>query len=119
MAMTPEGKVKAWVNETLKRVAQETGLEVYHFNVVAAGYGTSGIPDKMACIKGRLYAIEVKADKPKATPAQMGQLILATRAGAIGLVVGGKSFVMVLPDGSTTAPTDNTYLLNFLIASTT
>ena len=115
--MTPEGKVKSWVNSTLDRVAKETGLQVYHFNVVAAGYGTSGIPDKMACIKGRLYAIEVKADKPKATPAQMGQLILATRAGAVSLIVGGKQFVMVLPDGATTPPSNNDILLNFLIAS--
>jgi hypothetical protein len=61
--------------------------------------------------------MEVKAGKPKATPAQMGQLILAARAGAISLIVGGTHFVMVLPSGSTTPLTENEHLLNFLIAS--
>lgn len=55
MATTPEGRVKAAVKALLSR------YKVWHFSPVTGGYGVSGVLDIIACIGGRLLAIECKA----------------------------------------------------------
>ena len=55
MAMTPEGKVKALVKKELDRRG------VFHFSPAANGFGKAGIPDIIACWRGRFIAIECKA----------------------------------------------------------
>jgi len=65
MATTPEG---VWKKKT-DRLLKELG--VWYFPPQAGPYGSSGIPDRIACVDGLLVGIEVKADKTKKpTPLQ-------------------------------------------------
>ena len=77
--MTPEAKVKNKVKKILD------SLGCYHFSPQTGGYGKSGIPDIIACYKGRFIAIECKAGKGQVTALQkynIDQIItLAVRAG--------------------------------------
>lgn len=57
MASTPEAKVK----ERIKKILKEHG--VYYAMPMGTGYGNSGVPDFLCCIKGRFLAIEAKAGK--------------------------------------------------------
>ncbi len=62
--MTPEAKVKALVVSILKKYG------AYYFYPVTGGYGSSGVPDIVACYKGRFLGIECKAGKGKPTALQ-------------------------------------------------
>jgi Holliday junction resolvase len=62
--MTPEVKVKNKVKKILD------SLGCYHFSPLSGGYGRSGVPDIIACYKGRFVAIECKAGKGKLTELQ-------------------------------------------------
>jgi Holliday junction resolvase len=62
--MTPEAKVKNKVKKILD------SLGCYHFSPQTGGYGKSGIPDIIACYKGRFIAIECKAGKGQVTALQ-------------------------------------------------
>lgn len=64
MAMTPERKVKQRVVAELKR------LGCYYFYPVTGGYGSSGVPDIVGCVKGRFFAIECKAGSNMPTALQ-------------------------------------------------
>jgi Holliday junction resolvase len=55
VAQTPEAKVKA------KVVAQLKTLGAYYFYPVTGGYGGSGVPDIVGCLRGTFFAIECKA----------------------------------------------------------
>jgi len=83
MADTPEAKMKKKVDKVLK----EAG--VWYFAPQSGIYGRSGIPDRIACVNGRMIGIEVKAAGGIAykftSPAHRG---VADR-------------VVCLPDGST------------------
>ncbi len=79
--MTPEAKVKAKVVKTLK----ERG--VYYFYPVTGGFGRSGIPDIICCVKGKFLAIECKAGKNKPTPLQEMEMQKIRAAGGIAMVV--------------------------------
>jgi len=68
MAQTPEKKVKEAVTKILKKYG------VYYFYPVMGGFGRSGIPDIIACYKGRFIAIECKAGKNKTTALQEAEL---------------------------------------------
>lgn len=81
MAMTPEAKVKKKVVEILK------ALSVYYFYPVTGGYGTSGVPDIVACYKGRFIAIECKAGNNKPTALQQQNLAAIERAGGSAVVI--------------------------------
>jgi len=61
MASTPEKKVKLAVSKLLKAKG------VYHFYPVTGGYGSSGVPDIVACARGRFIGIECKAAAGKAS----------------------------------------------------
>ena len=62
--MTPEAKVKNKVKKILD------SLGCYHFSPQTGGYGKSGVPDIIACYKGRFIAIECKAGKGVLTALQ-------------------------------------------------
>lgn len=63
MAGTPESKVK----EKARKLFKKYGVW-FHF-VANNGYGKSGCPDALVCVKGKFLAVEFKAtakDKPTA-----------------------------------------------------
>jgi hypothetical protein len=59
MASTPEAKMKKKVDTVLR----EAG--VWFFAPQSGIYGRSGIPDRIACVGGRMVGIEVKAPGAK------------------------------------------------------
>jgi Holliday junction resolvase len=46
---------------------------MYYFYPVTGGYGASGVPDIVACYKGKFIGIEVKADMKKNKPTALQQ----------------------------------------------
>ena len=50
-------------------------------------YGTAGIPDIIACVRGRFFAFEVKTDTGKATPLQKATLQKILASGGTAAVV--------------------------------
>jgi len=83
MADTPEKKVKKKVVEILKQ------YNAYYFYPVTGGFGASGVPDIVTCVKGRFLGIEVKADAKKRGPTALQQKNLneINATGGIGLVI--------------------------------
>ena len=81
LAATPEAKVKAAVRKVL------TELGAYYVMPVTGGYGNSGAPDFLVCLRGRFIGIECKAGVNKPTPLQEKNLHLIREAGGIALVV--------------------------------
>ncbi len=79
--MTPEAKVKAKVKKIL------TDLGAYYAMPVTGGYGNSGVPDFLVCLRGRFYAIECKANGGKTTALQEKHLADIRGAGGIGLII--------------------------------
>ena len=66
--MTPEGKVKKAVERLL--IAQGA----YYFFPATGGYGRSGIPDIVACYRGKFIGIECKAGDNVPTALQEREL---------------------------------------------
>ena len=64
MAGTPESKVKASVVKILKKYG------AYYFFPATHGYGRSGVPDIVCCVRGKFLAIECKAGKGEPTALQ-------------------------------------------------
>jgi hypothetical protein len=81
MADKPEVKVKKQVVALLKK------HEAYYFTPVTGGFGASGIPDLVACIKGKFVGIEVKAGKNKPTALQDKNLMQIMDAGGVSITV--------------------------------
>lgn len=81
MAATPEKLVKS------KVVAQLKTLGAYYFYPVTGGYGASGVPDIVACLKGRFIGIECKANGNKPTALQKMNLDNIAAQGGIALVI--------------------------------
>ena len=79
--MTPERKVKNEVAKTLKR------LGVYFFYPATHGYGRSGVPDIICCVKGMFLAIECKAGKNKPTALQDKEMAAILEAGGSVIVI--------------------------------
>jgi len=78
---TPEAKVKAAVVKILK----DHG--VYYFFAATHGYGRSGIPDIVCCVRGKFFAIECKAGDNKPTALQHKEIDSIRRARGLALVV--------------------------------
>lgn len=85
MASTPEKKVKA------KVVAQLKGLGAYYFYPVTSGFGSSGVPDIVACYKGRFIGIECKAGGNKPTALQEMNLKNIAAQGGMAFVIDEKN----------------------------
>ena len=81
MAQTPEAKVKAKVVALLKEYG------AYYFFPGTHGYGRSGVPDVVCCIKGLFLGIECKAGKNKATPLQVMEIEKIRAAGGRAMIV--------------------------------
>lgn len=81
MSKTPEGAVKEKVTKILKE------LNAYSCKPVTGGYGSSGVPDILACYQGRFIGIECKAKGNQPTALQIHNLAQIKRAGGIALVV--------------------------------
>jgi hypothetical protein len=83
--MTPEGKVKKQVTAILKQYG------AYYFSPVTGGFGASGVPDIIACYKGRFIAIECKAGTNKPTALQLKNLDDIDKQGGITAVINEES----------------------------
>lgn len=81
MAATPESKVKKQVVQILKDYG------AYFFYPVTGGYGRSGVPDIVACWKGRFIGIECKARGNVPTQLQMKNLHDIARQEGISLII--------------------------------
>lgn len=82
MAETPEGRVKRLIKARLKQMG------AWFCMPIGGPYTTHGIPDILACLNGRMLAIECKAPGKKGTvtPAQRSQLKGIKEAGGIAVV---------------------------------
>lgn len=78
---TPESKVKAAVKALLEKEG------VWHFSPAANGFGRAGIPDIIACVNGRFFAIECKAGKGRTNALQDREIKRIIDSGGIALVV--------------------------------
>ena len=85
---TPEKKVK----DKVKKLLAEYGA--YYFMPATGGYGKSGVPDLVACIKGRFVGIECKANGGKPTALQDKNLMDIVNTGGIAMLVDETSLVM-------------------------
>ena len=81
MARTPEGKVK------LKVAKQLASVGAYFFYPATGGYGSSGVPDIVGCLRGRFFAIECKAGNAEPTALQKSNLNSIVSAGGFAMVV--------------------------------
>lgn len=79
--MTPEAKVKKKVREVLK------ALGAYYVMPITGGYGNSGAPDFVVCLRGRFIGIECKAGKGKTTALQEKNLAQIRSAGGLAIVI--------------------------------
>jgi hypothetical protein len=81
MATTPEAKVKAKIKVILKI------YDVYYAMPIGTGYGSSGVPDFLCCVRGRFLAIEAKAGKGKTTALQDKNIKQIIASGGLAIVV--------------------------------
>jgi Holliday junction resolvase len=79
--MTPEGKVKKQV----KKILDDLGA--YHFSPMSAGYGRSGVPDIIACYKGKFIGIECKSGDNKPTLLQLRNIDDIKRNQGLAIVI--------------------------------
>ena len=78
---TPEKKVKLKVCAKLKE------LGAYYFYASTGGYGASGVPDIVACYKGKFIGIECKANGNKATALQQKHLREISMQQGVSLII--------------------------------
>ena len=78
---TPERKVKAAIQRILKKYG------VWYCMPATGGYGRSGIPDFLCCLKGKFIAIEAKTRGNSTTPLQERELLAIETAGGIAMLV--------------------------------
>lgn len=81
MAETPERKVKRKVTAMLDEIG------AYWFYPVTSGYGSSGVPDIIACINGRFIGIECKANGGVPTALQERNLNKIRDSGGTSIAV--------------------------------
>lgn len=78
---TPEKNVKQKVCAKLKE------LGAYYFYASTGGYGASGVPDIVACYKGKFIGIECKANGNKATALQQKHLREISMQQGVSLII--------------------------------
>ena len=74
-----------WVKQQVVKMLKERHL--YYFFPVAGAYTSIGVPDIVACIKGRFVGIECKAGNNRPTELQLRNLESIRDNGGIALVV--------------------------------
>jgi hypothetical protein len=85
MASTPEKKVKDKVKKFLDSIG------AYHFSPMTGGFGRSGVPDIIVCLKSRFIAIECKANGGKTTMLQEKNIDAIRLNKGIAMVVDEKN----------------------------
>lgn len=65
---TPEGKEKRLLDAYLKEIG------AYVLKPVTYGYGKSGAPDRVCCIGGQFWGLEVKREGKEPTPIQNNRM---------------------------------------------
>lgn len=88
---TPESKVKQKVTKTLKDIG------AYYFYPATGGYGKSGVPDVVACYRGRFFGIECKAGGNKPTALQEKNLSEISETGGFSAVVNEDNVDNLIP----------------------
>lgn len=78
---TPEGRIKTKVKRAL------TERSIYYFMPATGGYGRSGVPDFIVCIRGKFLALECKANGNKPTPLQEREMESICRSGGCAHVI--------------------------------
>lgn len=79
--MTPERKVK----NAVKKILDKYGA--YYCYPATHGYGASGVPDILACLKGHFIAIECKAKGNTTTALQDANLFRIRNTGGAAFVI--------------------------------
>lgn len=76
-------------NEIIKQIREflKTVSNCYFWKEHGGQYGTAGVPDIIACIRGNFVAFEVKNEKGKVTVLQAVTLRRIQAAGGIAAVV--------------------------------
>jgi len=90
MASTPEKKVK---DKCVKLILSYP--QTYYFYPVMTGFGRSGIPDIICCVRGKFLAIECKAGDNKPTALQERELQKINEAGGVSLVINETNLTML------------------------
>lgn len=85
--MTPEGYEKKDIDRYL------TGIHAFNVKPKMAGYGASGVPDRVVCIAGVFWGIEVKRDGKMPTALQTTRMNEIRAAG--GMATWGTAFKVV------------------------
>jgi len=88
--MTPEAKVKKKVVDILKAAG------AYYFFPATGGFGRSGVPDVIVCLKGQFIGLECKAGNNKPTALQERELQRILDAGGRSFVI-NESNINLLP----------------------
>ena len=78
---TPESKVK----KKVKKILDDLGA--YHYSPMATGYGSSGVPDIIACYKGKFIGIECKSGDNKPTLLQLRNIDDIKRNQGLAIVI--------------------------------
>lgn len=86
MAETPEGKVKRWMYERLKKLFPGA----YVYKPPGGTFGVAGTPDCFLLWRGVFVAIEVKAEGKVATDIQLFRLRHIIDQGGVGAVMVGR-----------------------------
>ena len=89
MANTPEAKVKHAVVDILKANG------VYYFFPATYGFGRSGVPDIVCCVRGKFLGIECKAGDNTPTALQLRELEAIRAAGGTAVVINESNITML------------------------
>lgn len=87
---TPEFYEKKLINEFLEKLGPEIA---WHFNPYMAGFGKSGVSDKIVCLNGAFWSIEVKRPGKYPTAIQTRRMNEVRKAG--GHAVAGTAEVVI------------------------
>jgi Holliday junction resolvase len=90
MAATPESKVKKQIRKILDIT------RTYYAMPIGTGYGSSGVPDFLACHEGHFIGIEAKAGKGKTTALQEDNMRRIRESGGTTIVVNEDNLVELL-----------------------
>lgn len=78
-------KNEADVKKAIRKILKDRGA--YACAPISGGFGSSGVPDILACYRGKFLGIEVKFGKNKTTALQEKNLKMIDHAGGFGIVL--------------------------------
>jgi Holliday junction resolvase len=74
-----------WVKQQVVKLLKERGI--YYFFPIAGAYSSVGVPDIVACVRGRFVGIECKAGNNRPTELQLRNLEAIRDNEGIAMVV--------------------------------